>query len=311
MGRFGSSWKPSASTTPRSSPGRAYGWAPAKPYIPGMEITGAIDAVGSGVDPERIGQQVIVGMQYGGYAEQVVVRDKSALPALAGLSTEENAAFAVNYLTAWISLMEMARLRPTDRVLITAAAGGVGTAAVQIASAFGCEVVGMAGRDDKLERVRALGAAHTVNYRTEGWQGALAKVLGSRGADVVLEVIGGDIYRTCLASLAPFGRLVVIGYASLDYSPWKPWTWWRAWRDKPRTEVMDLAVGSKGVLASHIGYLLSDQARMAQVWTGLVAFAQEHGIGPVVGHTFTFDELPDAHRLMESRNSVGKIVVTL
>lgn len=288
-----------------------YGWAPARPYVPGMEVTGRIDAVGSGVDAGRIGQQVVVGMQYGGYAERVVVRADSALPALADFTLEENAAFTVNYLTAWISLIQMARLRATDRVLITAAAGGVGTAAVQIATAYGCEVVGMAGSDDKLEGVRSLGAVHTVNYRSPGWQDSLAEVLGTRGADVVLEVVGGEVYRTCLASLAPFGRLVVIGYAGLDYSRWKPWTWWRAWRGKPRADVMQLALGSKGVLASHIGYLLSDRARMDEVWTGLVAFARKHDIRPVVGHIFSFEHLPEAHRLMESRNSVGKIVVTL
>jgi len=288
-----------------------YGWAPKKPYVPGMEVTGTIDTVGTRVSADRIGQRVVIGMQYGGYAERVVVASRQALPALEDLSIEENAAFAVNYMTAWVSLMEMARLRTTDRVLITAAAGGVGTAAVQIASAFGCEVVAMAGSDEKLERLGPLGAKHTVNYRAPAWQAALARVLDGRGPDVVLEVVGGEVYRACLDSLAPFGRLVVAGYAGLDYSTWKPWTWWKAWRGKPRADIMDLALGSKGVLASHIGYLLADEARLEGVWKGLVNFTQEHGIRPVVGHTFGFDELPAAHRLMESRKSVGKIVVTL
>ena len=288
-----------------------YGWAPERPYTPGMEVAGAIEAVGAGVSADRIGDEVIIGMQYGGYAERVVVGSRQALPAVADLSVEENAAFAVNYMTAWVSLMEMARLRSTDRVLVTAAAGGVGTAAVQIASAFGCEVVAMAGSDEKLERVRSLGASHTVNYRAGGWQTALAQALDGRGPDVILEVVGGEVYRACLDSLAPFGRLVVAGYAGLDYSLWKPWTVWRAWRGKPRADVIELALGSKGVLASHIGYLLGDEDRLERVWAGLVAFCGEHGIRPVVGHTFAFDEIPEAHRLMESRKSVGKIVVRL
>jgi len=288
-----------------------YGWAPEKPYVPGMEVTGPIEAVGAGVSADRIGDRVVIGMQYGGYAERVVVESRQALPAVEDLSIEENAAFAVNYMTAWVSLMEMARLRVTDRVLITAAAGGVGTAAVQIASAFGCAVVAMAGSDEKLERVRALGAGHTVNYRASGWRTTLSKVLDDGGPDVILEVVGGEVYRACLDSLAPFGRLVVAGYAGLDYSRWKPWTWWQAWRGKPRADVMELALGSKGVLASHIGYLLADEARLERVWTDLVTFTRQHGIRPVVGHTFSFEEIPEAHRLMESRNSVGKIVVTL
>jgi NADPH2:quinone reductase len=288
-----------------------YGWAPAKPYVPGMEVAGVVSAVGPGVAPERVGQRVMVGMQHGGYAERVVVRAAQALPALEGLSLVENAAFAVNYMTAWVSLMEMARLRPSDRVLITAAAGGVGTAAVRIASAFGCDVVALAGSPEKLRELPALGAHHTVSYRADGWQEALAETLDGRGPDVVLEVVGGEVYRTCLAALAPFGRLVVAGYAGLDYSLWKPWTLWSAWRGKPRADVIELALGSTGVLASHIGYLLGDEARLEAVWRDLVAFAGEHGLRPVVGHTYAFEDLPEAHRLMESRKSVGKIVVTL
>jgi NADPH2:quinone reductase len=288
-----------------------YGWAPAKPYIPGMEVVGVVDAVGAGVAPQRLGQRVMVGMQSGGYAERVVVPAAQALPALAELSLVESAAFAVNYMTAWVSLMEMARLRPTDRVLITAAAGGVGTAAVQIASAFGCDVVALAGSVEKLRGLAAVGAHRTVSYGAGGWQATLADALDGRGPDVVLEVVGGEVYRTCLAALAPFGRLVVAGYAGLDYSPWKPWTWWGAWRGKPRADVVELAMGSKGVLASHIGYLLADNERLEAVWSDLVAFAQEAGLRPLVGHTFSFEELPEAHRLMESRKSVGKIVVTL
>lgn len=288
-----------------------YGWAPRRPYTPGMEVAGHIEAVGSGVSGSRVGDEVIVGMQYGGYAERVVVREGQALPAVPGFTTEENAAFAVNFMTAWVSLVEMARLRPTDQVVVTAAAGGVGTAAVQIARAYGCRVVGMAGSDEKLQRVRALGAHATVNYRADGWKERYGQALEGRGPDVVLEVVGADVYRTLFDSLAPFGRVVVAGYASLDYSLWKPWTWWGAWRGKPRADIMELALGSKGLLASHIGYLLPDAARLQAVWTALTSFVAEHELRPVVGHTLPFEELPSAHALMESRASVGKIVLTL
>ena len=137
------------------------------PYTLGMEATGTIDLLGAGVDRRAIGERVIVGAQHGAYAEKIVVPERQALPAIAGFSTEENAAFTVNYLTAWVALIEMARLRPTDRVLVSAAAGGVGTAAVQIATRFGCATVGLAGSDAKLERIRALGAESAVNYRRD------------------------------------------------------------------------------------------------------------------------------------------------
>ena len=101
-----------------------YGWSPAMPYTLGMEATGTIDLLGAGVDRRAIGERVIVGAQHGAYAEKIVVPERQALPAIASFSTEENAAFAVNYLTAWVALIEMARLRPADRVLVSAAAGG-------------------------------------------------------------------------------------------------------------------------------------------------------------------------------------------
>ncbi|MFL5534985.1 MAG: zinc-binding alcohol dehydrogenase family protein, partial [Gemmatimonadales bacterium] len=155
-----------------------YGWAPAMPYTPGMEATGTIDALGADVEGRAIGERVIVGAQHGAYAEKIVVPVRQALPAIAGYSNEENAAIAVNYLTAWVALMEVARLRPTDRVLVTAAAGGVGTAAVQIATRLGCATTGLAGSSPKLEAIRALGAESAVNYRGNNFQSRLRAAAG-------------------------------------------------------------------------------------------------------------------------------------
>lgn len=285
-----------------------YGWAPRRPYVPGMEVAGTISALGPGVD-RSVGERVLCGMQYGGYAEHVVVPAARALPVPESFSIEEAAAFAVNWMTAWVALTEMARLRPADRVAITAAAGGVGSAAVMLARSSGCEVAGLAGSAEKLERVRDFGATATVNYRAADFEARLAEVAGARGFDVILEVVGGDVFRALAARLAPFGRIVVAGYASLDYRWWNPLSWWRAWRGIPRLGLSRMAEGSIGMLATHIGYLLPDEARLHAVWGGLTAHVERHGLRPVVGHTVDFDELPAAHRLMESRHSVGKIVV--
>ena len=113
-----------------------YGWAPKRPYVPGMEAVGTIETLGLGVSDRQVGERVICGMQYGAYAERLVIPANRPLPAFTNFSLEENAAFAVNFLTAWVALMEMARLRSTDRVGITAAAGGVGTAAVSPSLTF-------------------------------------------------------------------------------------------------------------------------------------------------------------------------------
>jgi len=286
-----------------------YAWAPKRPYIPGMEVAGIIEALGEGVEGRRVGERVLCGMQHGGYAERVVIPANRALPAPEGYSLEECAAYGVNFMTAWVALVEMGRLRPTDRVAITAAAGGVGTAAVQIAAAFGCDVTGLAGSEDKLVRVRDLGAHHTVNYRSPEFITRLDEVTSERGFDVVLEVVGGDVFRACHERLAHFGRLVVVGYAGLDYKLWNPLSWWRAWRGAPRMSVSDSAVASTGLLATHIGYLLPDEEQLLAIWGALTGFSDEHGLRPVVGSTWEFEKLPDAHRHMESRKSVGKLVV--
>jgi NADPH2:quinone reductase len=275
-----------------------------------MEVAGTIEALGPGVTGRDVGKRVICGMQHGAYAERVVIDQNRALPAMEDFSLEENAAYGVSFMTAWVALVEMARLRASDRVGITAAAGGVGTAAVQIAAAHGCEVVGMAGSAAKLERVRRLGATRTVCYRLPNFEDRLAEAAPA-GLDVVLETVGGQVYRACLRRLAHFGRMVVVGYAELDYSPWNPLSWWRAWRGAPRMNVMKAAMASTGVMATHIGYLLPDEERLLRIWHDLTAFTRGHGLRPVVGRTFGFEELPEAHRFMESRESVGKLVVLL
>ncbi|MBK8006680.1 MAG: zinc-binding dehydrogenase [Gemmatimonadetes bacterium] len=286
-----------------------YGWAPKRPYIPGMEATGTIDALGAGVTGRRVGEPVIVAAQYGCYAEAVVVPERQALPVMTGFSVEENAAVAVNYATAWVALMEMARLRPSDRVLVTAAAGGVGTAAIQIASRAGCRVVGLAGSEEKLALIRELGAEAAVNYRAADFRARLREVAGAERFDVVLELVGGDVFRSAWPVLAPFGRVVVAGFASLDYAWWNPVSWLRTLRDIPRAGISALATGSHGLLATHLGYLVGDGPRLARLWADLRSFGETHGIRPVVGRTFAFEEMAAAHRYLESRASVGKIVV--
>jgi NADPH2:quinone reductase len=117
------------------------------------------------------------------------------------------------------------------------------------------------------------------------------------------------VFHDGMDLLAPFGRMVVAGFAGYELRWWNPLSWWRTWRDMPRADVASLAQASRGVLASHIGYLLKDPGRMARLWNELTAFVGEHGIHPHVGATFAFDDVADAHRLMQSRRSEGKIVL--
>ncbi len=286
-----------------------YRWAPGLPYVPGMEAFGEIDAVGEEVRHRKIGEKVIVGAQHGAYAEQIIVPENQTLSAMGHYTPEENAAFAVNYMTAWVSLMKMARLIAEDRVLITAAGGGVGTAAVQIAKHLGCTVFGAAGSDQKIERLYELNVDHAVNYRKDDLEKEIPVITDGYGVDVVLELVGGNVYRNSLNLLAPFGRIVVAGFASLDLKRWNPLSWWKAWRSIPRPGISEMGIRSYGVMGTHMGYLLSDIHLIKRIWQDLTAFIRTHKIHPVIGETFAFDEIPKAHEFMESRKSFGKIVI--
>ncbi|NQV42368.1 MAG: zinc-binding dehydrogenase [Candidatus Marinimicrobia bacterium] len=286
-----------------------YGWAPKRPYIPGMEAYGKIRAIGDGVTDLQVGTQVIVVGQFGCYTEEIVVPVNQILPAFKNFTPAENAAFAVQFMTAWVALFEICRIRATDRVLIQAAAGGVGTAAVQLAKALGCEVFGTASKDSKLDLISRLGVDHSINYHTDDFVAVIREKTGGEGVDVILEVVGGEVFRKSMEVLNPFGRLVVIGFASLNLNKLNPLSWWETWKDIPRVKIDAMATASQVVGASHLGYLLKDTKRMMRIWTDLSLFTLEHGLKPVVGHEFKFEEMAEAHKLMESRNSHGKIVV--
>ncbi len=284
-----------------------YTWAPKRPYILGMEGAGTVDAVGDGVDPTLVDRRVMVGTQYGCYAVKVVVPEQRAIPAIESFTMEENAAFPVNYLTAWVALAQLARLGEGEKLIVTAAAGGVGTAAVQLAVALGCEVYGLVGSDEKLDLVRSLGARAALNYRAADCFERLRALSG--GVDVVLETVGGRVYRESQALLSPFGRMVVAGFAALDLKKWNPLSWWRTWRDVPRARVGHMAETSTGVMATHLGYLLDEPARLLAIFERLRAFVSEKRIRPVIGRIFPFEDVAEAHAFVESRKSVGKVLL--
>jgi len=224
-----------------------YGWAPKRPYIPGMEAFGKISAIGEEVSHLEIGTPVIVVGQFGCYAEEVVVPVSQILPAFDIFNPAENAAFAVQFMTAWVALFEVCRMRATDRVLIQAAAGGVGTAAVQMAKALGCEVFGTASKDSKLDLIRKLGADHPINYHTNDFVEFIREKTDGQGVDVILEVVGGEVFRKSMDVLNPFGRLVVIGFARLNLNKFNPFSWWKTWQDIPRVKIDAMATASQVV----------------------------------------------------------------
>lgn len=287
-----------------------YGWAGKRPYVLGMEASGVIDSMGKGVGKFKIGQKVIVGTKSGTYAEKIVVPNEHISPILERYTMEENASFLVNYMTAWVLLVKMAKIAPGDKVLITAAAGGVGTAAVQIASCYGCKVYGMAGSEEKIKLIKSLGAQEGYNYRNQDCFKHLIEDTG--GVDVVLEMVGGEVFKKSLNVTNPFGRVVVGGFASLDLKKWNPLSWIKTWQDIPRVKVGDLAKKSIAVMSSHLGYLLEEEPQqMGDILGDLKDFVLKHNIKPVVGKIFQFEEASAAHMHIESRQSVGKVLLKM
>ncbi|MFC2088941.1 zinc-binding alcohol dehydrogenase family protein, partial [Calditrichota bacterium] len=286
-----------------------YGWAPKRPYVLGMEGSGIITDVGEGVDKTRIGQQVMVGTQYGCYAEKLVVPQERAIPTVENYTMPESAAFLVNYMTAWMALFELAKIKKNEKVLITAAAGGVGTAAIQLAEKFSCQVFGLAGSQDKIEFIKNLGATEGFNYREKNCFDKLCDLTG--GVDVVVEMVGGRVYKESFKLLNPLGRMSVIGFASLDINWWNPLSWWRTLRDIPRMKIMDLAEKSAGIMASHLGYLLKQPKLMQAILERLIRFVTDKQIKPVIGKTFPFDKVAAAHEFIELRKSMGKVLLEI
>ncbi len=287
-----------------------YGWAGKRPYILGMEASGVVNELGAGVSKFLVGQKVMVGTKNGTYAEKIVVPQECVAPILENYTMEENAAFLVNYMTAWVSLAKMAKVSPGDKVLITAAAGGVGTAAVQIASRYGCSVYGMAGSEEKINLIKSLGASDGYNYRDADCFKRLLE--DTSGVDVVLEMVGGQVFKKSLDIVNPFGRVVVAGFASLDLKKWNPVSWIKTWRDIPRVKVGDLAKKSIAVMSSHLGYLLEEEPeQMEDILNDLKKFVEQHDIKPIIGKVFSFNDAPEAHKYIESRKSVGKVLLKI
>mgnify|MGYP000264016250 CR=1 FL=1 len=182
--------------------------APKTPCVVGYEVSGQIVEVGNGVDASRVGEKVMAGTRFGGYAEQVVVDSDNAIPVPDGIGTVAAAAIPVNYSTAWAALVRYGSLQPGERLLIHAAAGGVGIAATQIAKDSGAEVWGTAS-PSKHEAIKANGVQHPIDYTVKGWEKGLPDF------DLVIDAVGGSSFKRSYELLRAGGRLVCFGASSV------------------------------------------------------------------------------------------------
>ena len=267
---------------------------PDLPTVPGSEVAGVVDAVGRDVDQEWLGERVVtqLGLAGGGYAE-LVVREVGALHVVpAGLGFPAAVAMICTGSTA-LGVLDAAALTPDDVVLVTAAAGGIGTLLVQGASRAGAVVVGLAGCGDKLRVASRAGAAIAVDYLADGWQRQVVERLGGRGVTVVLDGVGGEPGRGAVDLLAPGGRVVMFGSSSGDLVPLTA--------DDLFARALTATAAVGPLVARRSGGLRALEAR------ALTAAASHH-LTPFV-QTFPLADAARAHEALESRQTTGKVVL--
>lgn len=284
--------------------------APRPPVVVGYEVAGHVDAMGGGVTGFAAGDRVVALTQFGGYSDSVVVPSRQAFHVPENLSDAEAAAVPINYLTAAVALYKMAALAPGETVLVHNAGGGVGIAATQLARLRRATVIGTASAH-KHAALRSFGIEHPIDYRHANVADEVRKLTRGRGVDVVLDPIGGTSFITSYRLLAPLGRLVVFGLsAAAPGERYNAWRAFRAWRSTPRFDPLSLINRNRGVFGLHIGHLWSERAQLLPLMEMLIAELRAGRLKPVVARTFPFDRAADAHRFIQSRQNIGKVVLT-
>ena len=285
--------------------------APKPPVVVGYEVCGVVDQVGPGVTAHRVGDRVLALTRFGGYADRAVVPAAFAFSVPAELDDVAAAAIPVNYLTALIALYRMANLAAGETVLVHGAGGGVGVAATQLAKLRGATVIGTASAA-KHEAIRAIGVDHAIDYRTANVIDEVRRLTNGRGVDVVLDPIGGRSFADSYRLLAPLGRMVAYGVSRMAAGERR--SLWRAATTivtMPRFNPLSLMNRNRGVFGLNVGHLWSERERLAD---GMLLLLDEIGRGrlrPIVARTFPLEQAADAHRFVQSRSNIGKVVLTI
>ena len=277
--------------------------------VVGYEVSGVIDAVGPGVKARREGDRVVALTRFGGYADRVVVREEFAFPIPDALGNVEAAAIPVNYLTGLIALYRMANVSAGETVLIHGAGGGVGIAATQLARLRGATILGTASAP-KHEAIRRQGVDHAIDYRTADVTREVRRLTNGRGVDVVLDPIGGRSFADSYRLLAPLGRLVMYGASSI--APGERRSLWRALvtiARMPKFKPLPLMNRNRGVFGLNLGHLWDERRQLIEAMTLLLGEVAVGRLHPVIARTFPLERADEAHRFMQSRANIGKVVL--
>lgn len=264
------------------------------PMTPGMEFAGSVDALGEGVMGFSVGQRVAVLGGVGGLAEFAVVPAGALLPVPESLSAPEAAAFPVSYLTAFFALSTLGYSRAGEWVVVQAAAGALGTASVQLAKSMGLNVIALASSDEKLQVARDLGADVTFTSDTADLVDRVREATGGRGANLVLEVVGGKGFQGSLDMLAPRGRVIVIGAASREPSTLRP---------------VELMKRNLTVTGLWLTSLMQDPEAAREAVAFLTPLLASGQVRPQVGPTYALAETGQAFEDLLGRRTTGKVII--
>ncbi len=272
-----------------------YQMKPALPFVPGSEYAGTVQAVGAGVTHLKVGQSVACLSGTGGFASHVIAPAARCLPLPSGFSFTDAAAFIMTYATSWHALIDRAQLKAGETVLVLGAAGGVGTAAIQIAKAAGARVIAAASSAEKCALCSSLGADATINYSQENLRERIKTLTDGQGPEVIYDPVGGDFAEPAFRSIAWRGRYLVVGFAAGPI-PALP---------------LNLTL-LKG--ASIVGVFWGDFARRepqanAAMMEQLLTWHAQGKIKPVIDRCMPMAELKTAYAHMGSRQVKGKLVL--
>jgi len=283
--------------------------APRFPFIAGYEFSGIVET------PNRssrfaTGDRVMGVTCFGAQAEYVLLDDDQLFPMPHGMSFEEAAALPVNYLTAYFALFRLGNLRSGERVLIHSCAGGVGTAAVQLAQTEKAEIFGTTSSPHKIAYLESLGVQHPINYKDRDFAKEIRSVVGDKGIDMVLDPIGGKVFRKSFELLARGGRIICYGVTDLISGGRRnlPKVFWK-YLNLPRLKVLDLIQNNRGVFGLALNRLVGEIELIAGPLRELINLYAQGIIKPKISAVFRAEKANEAHRLMESGKSTGKLIL--
>lgn len=286
-----------------------YRECPPLPAIIGYEVVGHATEVGSSVTHVQQGDRVLAFTRFGGYAQEVVTDGRGVVPIPDDWTPGKATALATQYATAWYSAMVLTNIFPKERVLIHAAAGGVGQALVQIALHRGAEIFGTAGSDKKIEHLKAMGVHHPINYQHQDFAASIRQILGDSRLDVVFDAIGGRVSRQSFRLLGSGGRHIHFGAAALTGKKnlWHKIRWALQTGFYHPAFLMMRSKSILGVNMLKIGDFKPDT--LQQVIQDVVEATKKGILHPGDGQVFPHTKLAEAHRMLEKRATTGKVAI--